>query len=325
MITQTRLDQLLNSLDNAKFSIAIGHGIQNKNTSVLKVPSNLYVIFMTKAGYLGHVEDTCSYGFTSLFSNKQKIIKLLRNQLNTSNLPTIITQKKWNWRRHIYPPGSNIDPGYQLEFKDVHIPSYNKLTGVWMGNQKNRWGYGYVKSIGEIMNHVSSRYPNDINVLFISGCRADPNANRKTLINKSISIDPRTQHGFIAGVQNYNIPISNYTRKIRSGENKLSRIISKKRVRVSSPNLNKSKKRKISNNLTQAQVNRMLDLPKNKKMTATVRKSRFRKLPGFVAPVPNFNTFVKMNKNFTNEQLKRVFGNKYEEYVARKKNIDKVK
>jgi hypothetical protein len=163
--------------------MAIGHGLHEEGKA--RVPKNMYVIFMTRAGYLGSVVNASCPIFTRTFSNRNSIIKFLKGQ--TRNLPSVVTTKGWDWKKHIYPPNAEMQ-NFLLEMKHEDIPKnkdirnvftkFNSLSGVHI-NKKNRWGYGTTKYIGEIMNHVSTSVPDgDMVVLFIYGCRSTANLTK---------------------------------------------------------------------------------------------------------------------------------------------------
>lgn len=184
MSNRTRLERnFISKLDDPRthFAMAIGHGLHEEGKA--RVPKNMYVIFMTRAGYLGSVVNASCPIFTRTFSNRNSIIKFLKGQ--TRNLPSVVTTKGWDWKKHIYPPNAEMQ-NFSLEMKHDDIPNkgpdirniftkFNSMTGVHI-NKANRWGYGTTKYIGEIMNHLSTSVPDgDMVVLFINGCRSTAN------------------------------------------------------------------------------------------------------------------------------------------------------
>jgi hypothetical protein len=189
MSNQTRLERnFIAKLDDPRthFAMAVGHGAHEEGNA--RVPKNMYVIFMTRAGYWGSVPNSSCPIFTRTFSNRNSIIKFLKGQ--TTNLPSLVTTKGWDWKNHIYPPNA-VMQNFSLEMKQDNIHNnkgsdirniftkFRSMTGVHI-NKGNRWGYGTTKYIGEIMNHVSTSVPDGhMVVLFINGCRSTRNVTTK--------------------------------------------------------------------------------------------------------------------------------------------------
>lgn len=234
MMNRTRLERnFIPKLDEptTHFAMAIGHGLHVEGS--VRIPANMYVIFMTRAGYLGSIVNASCPVFRRTFSNRTSIIKFLKGQ--TRNLPSVVTTKGWDWKKHIYPPRA-IMQNFSLEMEQAvnnkppnirHVFSeFQSMVGVHI-HKKQIWGRGTTKYIGEIMEHVSASVPEGhMVVLFVNGCRTSKNlANIMVKQGREIVPTPATlkrrgYHGQyttrIHTPQNYPVSMSNITTRARN-------------------------------------------------------------------------------------------------------------
>lgn len=240
----TRINLLRNNIDNFNFAIAIGHGTHDPTLPPVLVPPNMYVVFMTKPGYLGHVQDTESLMFQTIFSNKNKVRQLLRGTLPPNQRPSLISQKKWDWKKHIYPPKSLI-ANHVLGFFDpptrvnrttgrtfYHNPVYDRLCGLWFLRDPSRsLGHGQTANLQQILNEVRQRETGKV-IVFISGCRGDPTITPQS-INAALALNANG-YARLVGPQTYNVPLTNYLKSIKNLENQTRRYMGSKRASTSS-------------------------------------------------------------------------------------------
>lgn len=236
----TRVNAIRSNIDNFKFAIAIGHGQHNPALPPALVPRDMYVIFMTSPGYLGHGQNTTSTKFQDLFSNKNKVRQFIKGNLPRNQLPSLITNKSWEWQKHIYPPNSII-ANHELELFDQNIPTYDALTGIWLlSNPSVRYSHGTTVNLQDILNYVRGRETGKV-IVFISGCRGDPAISQQSL-DAAMALNERG-YARLIGPQTYNVPLTNYLRIIRNFENQASRFMRLKRAAGSNSNSNKRVKR----------------------------------------------------------------------------------
>jgi len=244
----TRINLLKNNIDNFNFAIAIGHGQHNPARPPVIVPDNMYVAFMTAPGYLGHVQNTTSSKFQNVFSNKNKVRQLIRGTLPMNQRPSLVTQKQWDWKKHIYPPRALV-ANHELEFFDRRNPEYDRLSGIWFLNDPSApIGHGLAVNLQQILNEVRQRETGKV-IVFISGCRGDPAIGQQS-INAAMALN---QNGYarLVGPQLYNVPLTNYLRSIITLENQARRYMGSKRLgsKSNSANSNSNEALKLNLNL----------------------------------------------------------------------------
>jgi hypothetical protein len=217
-----RVKRNINSFD---IYFAIGHGQHDPIHSPVQVPENVYVVFTTAPGYLGLLNDSLDEKFLTLLTDKTKAIKFIRGTLNEKDIPDLVKHRKWNWTKHIYPPGS-ICPYHTLSFfdhrKNEIFGLFDSVCGIHKVPTDTKGIFkGYKKDINEIMDRVKGKNPT---ILFISGCRGDPTIGTVTeeflkKINRPF-IKPQT----------YNIPKTQYIKNIEALENSLRKKFTQRRV-----------------------------------------------------------------------------------------------
>jgi len=208
---------------------------------------------MTKPGYLGHLQNTTSAKYQNLFSNQNKVRQFIKGNLPRNQLPTLVTNKAWDWKKHIYPPTSVI-ANHTLELYDRNSSAYDALSGVWLLSDPSvRQGHGTILNLQEILNYVRNRETGKI-IVFISGCRGDPTISQQSL-NAALALN---QNGYarVVGPQTYNIPLTNYLKSISNLENQSARFMRLKRSALSGNNINRVKRLAVSvNNLNRLRGN----------------------------------------------------------------------
>ena len=251
----TRVNAIVSNIDKFKFAIAIGHGTHDPTHPPVLVPSDMYVIFMTKPGYLGHLQNTTSAKYQNLFSNQNKVRQFIKGSLPRNQLPTLVTNKSWDWKKHIYPPTSVI-ANHALELYDRNSPEYDALSGVWLLSDPSvRQGHGTILNLQEILNYVRSRETGKI-IVFISGCRGDPGITQQSL-NAALALNQRG-YARVVGPQTYNTPLTNYLRTIINFENQAARFMRLKRNAGSNSNINTNRLKRLAvsvNNLNRLRGN----------------------------------------------------------------------
>lgn len=247
----TRINLIRSNIDNFNFAIAIGHGQHKPSLPPVLVPDNIYVVFMTAPGYLGHLQNTTSQKFQNVFSNKNKVRQLIRGTLPVNQRPSLVTNKQWDWKKHIYPPRALI-ANHELELFDRNNPSYDRISGVWfLRDPSSSIGHGLTVNLQQILNEVRQRETGKV-MLFISGCRGDPAIAQQSL-NAALALN---ENGYkrVVGPQVYNVPLTNYLRSIRTLENQSRRYMGAKRLGSSSNsrsanNSNSNSNRELNLNL----------------------------------------------------------------------------
>lgn len=253
----TRLNTLLSNIDNFKFAIAIGHGTHEPSLPAVLVPKDTYVIFTSKPGYLGDTSDIYNRKFMNAFGTNNRVRQLLRGNLPREQIPKLLTNKQWDWKKHIYPPGAII-ANHSLQLFDRPLPKnspsealgkemYDRLSGVWKVGTVGKELHGTTQNLQDILNFVRLRISGKL-IVFISGCRGDPAVSKESL-RRALSLTPNGFRQYFQVPQNYDIPYTNYINKVTKLEEESSRYFSakriansgegsRKRVRVTTNNLN---------------------------------------------------------------------------------------
>jgi hypothetical protein len=233
----TRINSLLSNINNFKFALAVGHGQHEPSLPPVLVPKNTYVIFTSKPGYLGDSADVANEKFKSIFQNTNKVRKLLLGTLSPEEKPTLLTNKHWDWKKHIYPPESVI-ANHSLEFYDSPQPGntenlarsriiYDSLAGLWKIGTPGRQFHGTKQNLQTILNTARSQTSGKL-IVFISGCRGDPAISRQSM-NQAMTFTPNMFRRYFQVPQNYNIPLTNYIRSVQALENHSRRYMTLKR------------------------------------------------------------------------------------------------
>lgn len=256
----TRINLIRSNIDNFNFAIAIGHGQHKPALPPVLVPDNIYVVFMTAPGYLGHVQNTTSSKFKNVFLNKNKVRQLVRGTLPMNQRPTLLTQKQWDWKKHIYPPHALI-ANHELELFDmdrmVNYPpprhlvrgnsAYDRISGLWfLRDPSSSIGHGLTVNLQQILNEVRQRETGKV-MLFISGCRGDPAIAPQSL-NAAMALNANGYERLV-GPQVYRVPLTNYLKSIRNTENESRRYMGAKRLASNSNSGSASSNSNLERNL----------------------------------------------------------------------------
>lgn len=253
----TRVNRMRENIDNMKIAVAIGHGAHASSQPIVQIPDNVYVIFMTKPGYLGHLQNTTGESFSRIFSSENKVKQLVRGNLPRAEMPSIVIQKDWNWTQHMYSPGMMVH-NHILELFDngtnANRVRYNDIAGLHiLGTRIKSWGKGETKTLQQLMEKVSQDAGKKRAVLFISGCRGDVNYS-KQLTNEALKINSRTGRAYLIGKQNYNITRTKLIHNIQNTENQVARYTRLKRIR--NTNGSPPKRARVTvNNATNMNIN----------------------------------------------------------------------
>jgi hypothetical protein len=222
----TRLNNIRANIQNVKFAVAVGHGAHASSLPPVLIPPNMYVVFLTKPGYLGSLRNTISQGWKSVFSHQNKMRNFIKGTLPRNEIPTLVTKLGLDWKKHIYGPGMII-PNHILEMKDAVYPQFDSMTGLWLPSSPTRRIF-YNQTVNLQQLVATTRFSESGKViLFISGCRSDVTITQQAL-HAARSLNANGYHRLV-GRQNYNVPLTNYLRAIQSFEQHTSRYMTLKR------------------------------------------------------------------------------------------------
>jgi len=316
----TRLNSLLANVNNFKFALAVGHGQHEPSLPPVFVPKDTYVIFTTKPGYLGDTSDTFNKKFQTIFQNPNKVRQLLRGNLPPVEKPSLLTNKLWNWKKHIYPPGVVI-ANHSLEFYDSPKPRnapnvargaiyFNELAGLWKVGIPGREFHGTKQNLQDIINRARSGQTGKL-IVFISGCRGDPAVSAQSIARAS-TLSPIAFKKYFQVPQNYNIPFTNYIRAVTSFENAYSRYMRLKRGGSNSNSNGRRVRRGVTNssnnNETSLNVNsgNSTVLNKYKRMITRIQEPTFGLVGNKRYPVQSARRYFPsfFNRSMTNENVR---------------------
>lgn len=234
-LTPTGYREIQKNINSFDFFIAIGHGEHKPNEEPVIIPDNVYVVFTTAPGYWGNLLDSLDSKFLSLIKSARKIRELVLDRLNTSELPTLMTHRKWNWKSHIYPPKS-ICAAHTLSFFDLKKGTPENTHGYWRGKytafdniagmyhvpSERRMFHGKDKTLRSLVNEASKISGSKPCILFISGCRGDPSLvqSMQTLANNAFKFFKRN---IVSEPQIYFRPSSSFIKSIENYETRLRR------------------------------------------------------------------------------------------------------
>jgi hypothetical protein len=230
----TRLNNLRANIQNVKFAVAVGHGAHDSNLPPVLIPSNMYVVFLTKPGYLGLLQNTISQGWRDVFGNQNKMRQFITGNLPRNQIPTLVTKLGLDWKKHIYGPGMVI-PNHILQMNDYSptrpiIQEYDNMCGLWFpGTTTNRLYYNEIVNLQQLVTTTRFRLLGKV-ILFISGCRSDVTITQPA-INAAKALNANGYERFV-GRQNYNVPLTNYLRGIQNFEQHTGRYMTLKRHRA---------------------------------------------------------------------------------------------
>jgi len=313
----TRLNSILSNINNFKFALAVGHGQHEPSLPPVLVPKDTYVIFTTKPGYLGYTGNVVNEKFEIIFKNRAKLRQLLLGTLPQGEIPNLITNRQWNWKNHIYPPGSLI-ANHSLEFYDHPVSTdtearamgrrlYDKSCGLWVIPMDRRKLYGTKQNLQTILNRARRSQTGKL-IVFISGCRGDPAVSEESLRHAE-SFVPNTFQRYFQVPQNYNIPFTNYINSVRTLENQSRRYVTRKRM---ASNMGARKRTRINNTLNLSALNNskpnfskyrnMINNIRNKNMNIVTAKATY---PEFFKNIQNKNV-LEMIKGMKNTNTNNI-------------------
>ncbi len=306
---KSKFDELGLQVNSMTFYMAIGHGTHIRDPPQFVVPPNVYIVFMTPAGYWGNIKDVLyDDKFREVFESETKIKHLIKDTLPQSNKPKIITKKGWDWKNHIYGPGKTA-PMHRLEMYDREQKDISKDYDAICGFHKLPFGRHNAELKGAavtldvlatkaFMDTVASS--KKFAVLFVYGCRGDPAVPYKNMQNVF------KQHMYSA-FSAYNVPkaANSYIQAMRNAERARRENMSKVEYNRAAINAEINRLPKGANGYVPWRVRRLV----NKYPNAQVKKYIIdRVINKEVASGASLNRLV--NKYDTgNMGLARLFGN----------------
>ncbi len=228
-----------------KYYIAAGHGTLIRTTpAYITVPKNVWVIYTTRPGYFGLMDDTIDPKFTALFTDENRLKNLLKGTLPYSQRPDLSTLRKWNWAEQVYTPGSET-PNFEITFiedlvgtpKNIQtkiFTKHDKVIGMYSVPSSHRYFYGEQKTIKELMDFARTKSGSSPTILIISACRSDPETIPEMLEKLRI-------RNFTLNLpQRYSIPLKgNFVKQIQNREKKESKKVVGTNERVINRNISK--------------------------------------------------------------------------------------
>lgn len=220
--------KLQENFEKMSMYMAIGHGTHHPTQPNVIIPHNVYVVFFTPPGYWGNAKYAIEDNFANLIGDKPRFINFLKGRLHEYQVPKLVKNFNWDWKHHIYPPGSEC-AAHSLEMfdnqmgphrKTIHEP-YDNLSGLYEIGSTQRLYHGTTQTLQNLVSDASILAGTKKAMLFIFGCRGDP----RVPLHQMSSI-------FLAHMYNapstYNVPIINQyipgirerERRIRNGLNK---------------------------------------------------------------------------------------------------------
>jgi hypothetical protein len=225
-------DYVKKHVNDFKYYIAIGHGSHMpRNTPLVPIPNNVWLIYTTKPGYWGSMKDATDPNFVELITNENKLKRLIKGTLQSSEVPDLMAHRQWNWKEHVYPPGS-VTADHILELYDhqkgtntnirhhgLHT-TYDNLSGLYEVPSTTRHFHDTIKTVGEFMEYARQHSGSHPSIVIISGCRGDPavNAQMRNYIKQQQNIG----QFLLAHPQTYPIPRQgSYVKQIENYEKEL--------------------------------------------------------------------------------------------------------
>jgi hypothetical protein len=213
---QTNSERFFSFMDRSDFGIIVGHGshIPSVNKPYFKtitVPDDVYVIYMANPGYLSLIMDSTDEKFKNIFFNSNNIKRFLKDQLSPSEIPDIVKYRNWNWKRHVYPPGSDC-PDFIIQASDPlpnltnrSVPrherygfgdlryqvklDFDKVMGITKIplTHSGRYGFGRRFRLNDALHFLGRN-----RIVFVFGCRGDNSIPRERLIAEARVGEPQT-------------------------------------------------------------------------------------------------------------------------------------
>jgi hypothetical protein len=233
MNNTTRIAQFQNNSKNLDLRTVIGHGsLIPGNTDFFPLPANKYVIFLSKPGYWISLKVLKQDSMMSLLNSQNKLRLLLTDKLPKNQMPDIIKNGHWNWKKHIYMPGM-MCPNMYFELYDHVNTSWGRWYNEQCGVRTVGESLGQLKNLNARLSEITSAN-NPSGIYFVFGCRGDPNTYQETGNAFRNSNDETVKR------QNYRLPPSIPVSRTKFVENLYTRYAGKKRVR-GGPTVRKTK------------------------------------------------------------------------------------
>jgi hypothetical protein len=241
--SQTRIQEFQELSKHRKIVTVTAHGTLIPGSS-FHVPQNLYIVFISRPGYFVPLRTLRDSKMMDMFHSGFKMRQFIADRLPAKNMPGIVRAHIWNWKRHIYPPGSAC-PDMGLEMFDKTPTEwgnwYHKECGLrYLGSRFDPPAYfkGQSLQLKNLAPTVKSQ-----SVLFVFGCRGDPGTYAGTM--KAFNKYAHTGNNKIPQPMTYNLPPSSVVNAVRQHENFMARYMGKKRVRASIPTRTVKRKKTI--------------------------------------------------------------------------------
>jgi hypothetical protein len=223
MNNTTRIEEFQRNSDKIRLMTITGHGsLIHGNNDNFKVPSGKYIIFISKPGYWISLKLLYEDIMMRLLHSEPKLRLLLHDKLPQRYLPNVIKYNNWNWKNHIYPPGTAC-PNMYLETYDRG----HRLWDIWYNEQCGVRTAGRprvsFKNLKITLKQLINRTPEN-GIFFVFGCRGDPHTYAETETTFRSVSEPRRV------VQKYHLPKSILVSNITKHENSTSRYFTKKRI-----------------------------------------------------------------------------------------------
>jgi hypothetical protein len=141
----TKTERFHEFVKHSDIAFLDAHGVGNGEH--FTVPHNMYIIFMSRPGQL--LESSLS-GFKNLLMNKT----MARQFLQYGETSYMGFQDGWDWRKHLYAPGSRCP--------DLDIDTMEQGLGIWLNRHL------VFKNMDTKLSVISFTEPT---VLFVGACR----------------------------------------------------------------------------------------------------------------------------------------------------------
>lgn len=241
-IKQTYFEYIQSNANSFEYFMAAGHGTHVPKEGNIIIPDNVFVVFTTAPGYHGNSRDLLDPNYLAFRFDLDRIKRLVKGTLAPNEIPTLMQGRQWDWRNHIYPPGSTCIEYSMLLFdkhmrtqvntnkKFVHTmidavsgmyhvpnsrnlfenkkPPINPQTNAYIINSKTP--LPDVK-LSEIIAKAKSISGNKKCIIFVTGCRGDSRIEQEF-------------HAYILShLELLNLPPTAYSVPVRTSSNLMGR------------------------------------------------------------------------------------------------------
>lgn len=240
-IKQTYFEYIQSNANSFEYFIAAGHGAHVPLQKNITIPENVFVVFTTAPGYYSNSKDLLDPNYLALRFDLDRIKRLVKGTLTPSEIPTLIQGRQWDWRNHIYPPGS-LCIEHSMQFYDkhrrtqantnrqfahsmvdavsgmYHVPDSRKLFSTRKPPVDTQTGK-YILTpplptvkLSEIIQKAKSISGNKKCIIFVTGCRGDARIAQE-------------YHAYVTPRTNLlNLPPSAYSVPVRTSSNLMGRV-----------------------------------------------------------------------------------------------------